>query len=110
MPKDYIIKKYLINRLDSLGYYYWYPARTKFKSQIDVFGAFDIIAFKNDFIRYIQFTDYTNHSHRVKKVQSFLKRTNFGGRSEVWSWHSTKRYFRREVIYKDNVRKLIELK
>ncbi len=56
MPNEYQIRKYAINLLDRWDYYYWYPARTKFKTQVDIFGVYDIIAFKDWMIKYIQFT------------------------------------------------------
>ncbi len=98
MPSEKTIRNYVINRLQIMGYQYWYPARTKFRSQQDIFGVIDILGFKGKSLKFIQFTDITNFSHRRKKVEDFIKRTRFGFSIEVWGWNPEKRDFKIEVI------------
>jgi len=96
--KEYQIRNLVVNELLANGYYYWYPARTKFKAEIDIFGVFDIIAFKANYFKFIQYTTTPNHAARRKKVQAFIYRTGFKGWSEVWSWDKKNKRFKIEKI------------
>ena len=92
------VRNKAIQVLTDRNFYYWYPARTKFKTQIDVFGVFDMIAFRGSLIRFIQITTSPNLASRRKKVQAFIKRSGFGGYSEVWAYNKKKRIFKIERV------------
>ena len=96
--KEFQVRNLVINELIANDFIYWYPARTKFKAQIDIFGVFDLICFKKNYFKFIQYTTTPNHAARRKKVQAFIDRTGFRGWSEVWSWDKKNRRFKIEKI------------
>jgi len=98
MPTEAQIRRRVTGHLLDNQYLYWFPYRAKFRDQQDIFGVFDIVAFKGRIIKFIQFTDYSHHAARRRKVQEFIDRTGFGGRAEVWSWNDKKKEFRFERL------------
>lgn len=109
MPKESVIRKKVIDKLEKDGWICWYPYKAKYAKEVDIFGVFDVIAIhsaSNDppyygAINLIQLTDYTNVSKRVKKVTAWLDtnqiRTEvFNGvvSMEVWGWNPKKKEFR----------------
>jgi len=98
MPSEAQINNLAICELYDKGFYYWIAPRGEFKKHIDIFGVFDIIAFKGKYFKFIQVTSLPNHAARRKKVQEFIDRTGFAGWSEVWSWDKKNKRFRIEKI------------
>ena len=98
MPKERTIRQYAIMLLEDKGFTCWYPFKSKFKKEVDIFGVFDCICFKGHYFKFIQITTSPNLAARRKKVQEFIQRSGFGGWSEVWAWDKKKRYFKMEIV------------
>ncbi|MDE2233719.1 MAG: hypothetical protein KGJ90_06480 [Patescibacteria group bacterium] len=93
--KEYLIRKKVIARLEEECWVSWYPYKTKFRKEIDIFGVFDIVAMKGKEAKFIQLTSYENVSARIKKVGKFLTKNKIDFKNiEVWGWNKKKHEFR----------------
>ena len=102
MPKESVIRKKVIDKLSEDGWITWFPHKARYAKEVDIFGVFDVIAIgpADSILLLIQLTDYTNVSHRVKKVNDGFatnhieplefSEVNF----EVWGWNPKKKEFR----------------
>ena len=98
--KEAIIRKKALEILEAKGYICWCPTKVKWH-ETDIFGVFDVICISNKKIGalFIQWTDITNISHRVKKVKNFLKENNLSLYCEVWGLDPKKKKFKIIHIY-----------
>ena len=92
--KEYRIRKKAIQELESAGYVCWYPPKTRWGKKKDIFGVFDMIALKNDVVRFIQLTTASNMAAREKKVIKFLEENRLGILTEIWGWDKKTKRFR----------------
>lgn len=64
------------------------------KGSEDIFTIFDIVAWKEDILRFIQYTSASNISARVKKIKDFIRENNLvlpeGVYIEVWGYTDRK--------------------
>jgi len=78
---------------------WWFPAKVRYKKEIDIFGIWDAILLKKDKINFIQLTTISNIRAREKKIKEFLKKNNLSIYSEVWGWNEKKKEFKILIIY-----------
>lgn len=80
----------------------WFPHKARYAKEVDIFGVFDVIGIHPDgYIKFVQLTDHTHVSTRIKKVAGWLDnndlRTEAFGEvvsMEVWGWNPKKKEFR----------------
>ena len=105
MPKESVIRKKVIDKLSEDGWICWFPHKARYAKEVDIFGVFDVIAIQPGTlaaaVKFVQFTDHTNVSARVKKVTTWLDSNQleteaFNGvvSMEVWGWNPKKKLFR----------------
>ena len=112
------IRAKVLKELEAEGYVCWFPYSPRFKyaKQKDIFGVFDVIATRRyglrakpsnevrQSLRWIQFSDYTNVSHRREKVIHELRTKRFFplGSKEIWGYKKGTSTFRKvEITYQD---------
>ena len=97
--KESTLRKKAIDILQKADWVTWRPPRVKF-FETDVFGIFDILAWKLDELRGIQITTLPNKSARIKKIQNFLIKNNLGKAltMEVWAYDIKKKQYRFFVL------------
>jgi len=84
-----LIRKLALDELALTGWHAWYPPKPRFSAtDADIFGAYDIAAWKANNIRFIQITTQENIGARTEKIRNIL-RTNqltvpLHISSEVW--------------------------
>ena len=83
MKEEYIRRK-AIKQLNAGKWVVWYPYRTRFRKEKDMFGVYDLVAVKEDKTRFIQLTTLPNIRARERKVKAFLEKNNVSVVSEVW--------------------------
>ena len=95
--KESVIRKKALEVLNSEGWICWYPFHIRYKKEVDIFGVFDILAFRKldgEFL-FIQITTLSNIRAREKKVKTFYQKNGikkFPG--EVWGYDKKKKYFK----------------
>jgi hypothetical protein len=73
-------------RLESLGYFYWFPHNTW--GERDVFGVFDFIAIKRKYVMFVQITTIDHVSHRFHKINNFFHDYDVEISSAfIWAWN-----------------------
>lgn len=113
MAKEETIKKHAREKLIEEGYVIYTPNNTRYGSGVtrwegetkrgnDVYNIIDMMAWKEDEILLLQYTDTTNTSTRVKKVKKFLNKHSVevpeGCRLEVWGYKNRKGFTKVEKI------------
>lgn len=86
------IKQKVKKQLDKDGYIYWFPLRNRYRKE-DIFTIWDLIAWKDSEMRFIQFTSKSNISTRKKKIEKYFKENNVFCPTEVWGWDQDKKKF-----------------
>lgn len=81
------IEKHAATSLDSDGWTWWKPVKSKWGVEKDIFGVYDMVAAKGKQLRFIQLTSKNNMNKRIKKVSGFLDTTKVDIPSEVWGWN-----------------------
>ena len=89
---EYQIKQQVKKKLDKEGYIYWFPLRNKYRKE-DIFSIWDLIAWKDSELRFIQFTSKSNISARKKKIEKYFKDNDVFCPSEVWGYDKEKKSF-----------------
>lgn len=89
-----LIRKLCMDELTADGWTCWYPIRPQFsKTDCDIFGMYDIAAWKYNEIRFIQITTSENFDARVKKIKGILHANHLAlplpVSSEVWGLYKT---------------------
>jgi len=100
MPKESVIRKKVIDKLEKDGGICWFPAKVRYKKEIDIFGVWDVLSFfpKTSKFLFVQLTTASNIRAREKKVGKWIKAhkiKKFPG--EVWG------------LKKDNTFKIIKI-
>jgi len=96
--KEREIRKKAIKELKELGYICWYPPKVRWKKEGDIFGVFDLVATKENIIRFIQLTTTPNLSARRKKIQNWMRENKIKWSAEVWAYNKKKKVFKKEEI------------
>ncbi|MFH1820583.1 MAG: hypothetical protein ABH805_01595 [Candidatus Nealsonbacteria bacterium] len=97
MAKEGYTRRKLFKLLEKDGWICWAPPKVKFQ-QSDIFGVIDIMALKGNQRKHIQMTTVPNVSARRKKILAFLTSNQVSLPIEIWSWHTKKKFFRKEKI------------
>jgi len=100
MPKESIIRKAVIDKLEKRGGICWFPYKARWAKEVDIWGVWDVIAFfpKTFKFLFVQLTTVSNIRAREKKVGKWIKKNKikkFPG--EVWG------------LKKDNTFKIIKI-
>lgn len=96
--KEATLKKKAKIILGEMGYQFWFPAKVMY-SQTDIFGIWDLIAWKESNFLLIQLTTMPNRSARVKKIMKYMRENHLSlpspyVKGEVWAWNDKIRSFR----------------
>lgn len=114
MAKEATIRKHARSNLLQQDYAVSVPCRSRYGAFVnytseddhkrgdDLFGIYDLVAWKNDEFRLVQYTSVSNMNARVKKVENFLEKADVtipaGCSSEVWGYiHNSGGDF--EIVY-----------
>lgn len=76
MPTEENIKKLAKEHLKKQGYQVWYPVRSRWGKERDIFGIFDGIAWKEDQFIFFQLTTMPNKSARYRKIKNYMNKHN----------------------------------
>jgi len=106
MPSEKIINKLAKKEFekDSKITDYWFPIKSRWGLEKDIFGVFDCLIIDNlGRITFIQLTTKPNIRARVKKIKDWInkKRINIitGAFSiEVWGWSEKEKEFKKIII------------
>lgn len=98
MATESTIRKRAKEKLEDEGWdCYWIPTATTWHSN-DVFGIYDVLAWKRDQMRWIQYTSRDHVSHRVNKINDFKKEHDVSlppnCKDEVWGYENRKGFTR----------------
>jgi len=99
--KEKYIKAKVKTKLVLAGWQCWFPIKSYYGLEKDIFGVFDCVAVKNNKVRFIQYTTLPNVSARRKKVREFLKKNDLEITAEVWGWSDKIKIFKIEEVKKD---------
>lgn len=96
--KEAEIRKRAKERLQAEGWIIWYPYKTRYAKETDVFSIFDILAWREDKMLYIQLTTFENRNKRINKIQSYLNKHKVWldgkyNKALVWAWHPKRKEF-----------------
>lgn len=70
-----LIRRLALGELGATGWFAWYPPKPRFSAtDADIFGAYDIAAWKGNEIRFIQITTQENYNARCQKIQGILRK------------------------------------
>jgi hypothetical protein len=89
MAKEVTIRKACIKELQDEGYITWFPAKVKWQ-ETDVFSIWDILAWKDSEMRFIQITSIGNIQARRKKIEKFFKDHDVFMPTEIWGYRDKK--------------------
>lgn len=81
--KEKIIKKHAVARLKAGGWVCWAPAKVRFYEN-DIFGVFDVICWREQYLTFIQLTSVSNIRTRERKVRRFLEKNKLTIPSAVY--------------------------
>ena len=113
MAKERTIKNRAKEKLIDDGYVVWIPSNSRYGSGIthnkynylqgnDIFNVFDLICWRGDKMKFIQYTSLSNVSTRVNKILEFIKRNTLkipeGIDLEVWGYEDRIGFTRSEKI------------
>jgi hypothetical protein len=94
--KESEIRKKAIEILKKDKWIVWYPAKSKWKKEQDIFGVFDLICIrmwkKMIEMKFVQLTTLSNIRAREKKVKKFTDIISLP--AEVWGWNKIKKEFK----------------
>jgi len=95
--REAVIRKKAIEELNNNGWSCWYPYKSQWAKESDIFGVYDLICVHHDYRDplFIQLTTLSNVSARRKKVKTFLDQTRVDLRSEIWGWDAKNKNFRK---------------
>ena len=89
---EYQIKQKVKKELDKEGYIYWFPLRNRYRKE-DIFSIWDLIAWKDSELRFIQFTSKSNISARKRKIEKFFEENGVFCPTEIWGYDKEKKKF-----------------
>lgn len=113
MAKERTIRDKAKKELIEMGYVVCVPNRSRFgafstyfqdehKQGDDLFGIFDLVAWKEDEILFVQYTSHAGVYARRKKIETFMKENNCkvpkGCRIEVWGYTDRKGFKNKLLI------------
>lgn len=90
--KEAAIRAKVREELEADGYVCWVPAKVRFR-ETDIFGIWDMAAWKQNEIRYIQYTSKSNMNARKWKILKFYDQHGVYHPCEVWGWDDKKKEF-----------------
>lgn len=106
--KENIIRKKAIEKLVEDNWICWYPYKTRWKKEQDIFSVFDLICLKPNErgqfvgpckIIFIQLTSLSNIRAREKKIKRFLRTNKLKYfPAEVWGYNKKKKEFKIVVV------------
>lgn len=99
MAKEATIRKRAKEELEE--WVVWIPTATAWHSN-DVFTIFDLIAWNDCYMRFIQYTSHSNVSARLKKIREYMKEHKLvmppHCTGEVWGYTDREGFTRKEFI------------
>jgi len=72
--KENAIKKKVKEWCENNGYKVWFPIKSKWGKEKDIFGIFDGIAWRCSDMMFIQLTSMQNRCARVEKIANYMKK------------------------------------
>jgi len=95
--KEALIRKKAIEILNKEDFLCWYPQKSRWAKESDIFGCYDILAVNktNGNILFIQLTTLSNIRTREKKV----RRKALPVYSEIWGYDKVNKNFKIISIY-----------
>ena len=113
MAKETLIRQKCVKELKREGWVICAPvrarhgsSRTYYKGKMigsdDIFSIFDLVAWHDSPMRFIQYTSTSNFSTRVKKIQKFIKENKLSMpphcTAEVWGYKDREGFTRKEYV------------
>ena len=97
--KEIGIRKEAIKILEKEKWIVWYPSKTRWKKEQDIFGVFDLIVLKplpyDNRIDFIQLTTLSNVRAREKKIKNWFTKNKIKSfPAKVWGWNNKKKEFK----------------
>ena len=96
--KEAEIRKKAIKELTDEGWTIWYPYKSRFKKENDIFGVFDLILVQLSTVKFIQLTTKGNMKARERKVRNFLTKNLLQLNVEIWGWSKQRKCFFKLII------------
>lgn len=88
------IKKRAVEIFEERGWFWWFPVKSKWGKEKDIFGVFDCIVVIGGFPSFIQLTTLSNVSARRRKIENFVFETHFKSPRAIWAWDKKKGAFK----------------